>query len=147
MKTKPSHAHKLGIGQGDTHIKEIKTRQKPDTIYDFNAWVSYVEKWQISGPLPISIKVLWKSTGSRMGIFVEARLRTVDPIVYKFHKCQYPVEVEIIKYVPSARPNRSTDRWLRAVCRELYLHELDEWIFIDGKRRFNPHSAGAGKRL
>lgn len=41
---------------------------------------------------------------------------------------------------PTSQPCEASVGWVRSILRWMYLHELDEWIRIDGAALFDPHA-------
>jgi hypothetical protein len=123
---------KLGIGVSDTHVQLQDLRSGHDSKEDLRAWIKYIRQWKVGGPLPI---ILWADMDDGFPrVQVNAILETWG--VGKGHQ---DMEIRVSRLTPTKRPDRYSTRWVRAICRELYLHELDEWISIGKKRKYNPH--------
>lgn len=122
--------------------QSTRIRKPGDTWDDYLIWGSYLRQYAIGGPLIVSFIAVWtaieKASSVKktvMGVHIMAKMHSFD----RDNRLE-KAEVELSRYAHSSRPNRYSPRWLRAIARELYLHELDEWLLIDGKRRFDPHA-------
>ena len=70
----------------------------------------------------------------------EARELAVGEPLARNRPSEIYLSVEVM--LPTDAPCEATDRWVRAHVRWLLLHELDEFIVINGVRQFDPHRDG-----
>lgn len=135
------------IDVGDVAVgKPLKYRRKPDTWDDLEAWKKHLSNLRIGGCLPITFNAAFEPRNGKnkegfLGvcwdrIYIRATMSVLDadtPDVIR------TVAIGITRYAPSARPDKTTNRFLRAMCRELYLHDLDEWLAKAGMNEYYPH--------
>lgn len=104
---------------------------------DYEAWKRFIARWQVPAhcPVPMELEVSWVHKSRAV---LHAHLRALDAAVDNpgFKMKEYSVS----QMLPTVRPVAvASDRWLRALLRWWWCHELDEWLRIDGKRVFDPH--------
>lgn len=104
---------------------------------DLKAWEEFLARWSVELPIKIAVMALAN------GPVVYMRMSSAQPDA----RCPNPrhanttyLTVDIP--VPTAQPDESSARWVRALLRWLVLHELDEFIKVDGERVFDPHRGG-----
>jgi hypothetical protein len=93
-------------------------------------WRALVAKTKVGGLLPITFEV---ETFSPLDISIKAYMRVPDRDG-PYNSLEQP-QIRCRRVV-HGEPEASV---LRALARELYLHELDEWFLVDGVRLYDPH--------
>ncbi len=90
-------------------------------------WRDFGNTVKIDGPIPITFEFHEFGTVGQISCWVRASIRLVDGgTASEISKRQ-----EVF-----GEPDINQ---LRALAREVYLHELDEWISVGGCRMFDPH--------
>jgi hypothetical protein len=112
-------------------------------VYDLNAWQVYLNGWRILRPM--RIRLTMKSNGAEGIMVLDARMHEARELIEGFPSpkqtpSQILLSVEVM--LPTDAPCAATDEWVRAHLRWLLLHELDEFIEVNGVRRFDPHRDG-----
>lgn len=126
------------IRPGSIGAKVASSRDN-DTEADLEAWTQFLDRWTLDGQLPADITA--KLTAGK-SIVINFDILASDVKTYgndppnEHHGISLGVEM----LAPTARPCESSKYWIRAVLRWMYVHELDEWIMIDGQRPFDPHN-------
>lgn len=52
------------------------------------------------------------------------------------------IDISVEVLAPTIFPDDRSDEWIRAIVRWLVLHEVDEFIRVDGQRKYDPHQPG-----
>ncbi len=97
-------------------------------MIDEAAWKNFVAQWEVKGPLPVTLDV----KGEVLILTTRGPSPTyIDPLVEDIVHHRFKI--------PMPRPDQTSVTWIRDMLRDVYLHELDEWIHVGGLRIFDPH--------
>lgn len=124
------------IRAGDVGIFLSPPVKAQDAPADYAAWGMYLAKWRIDRPMRITLEAIPN------GPAVFIRIGSWQPQARPTRMDDPDVHLQIDVLVPSPTPDKNSDRWVRALLRWLVCHELDEWIKVDGERKFDPHANG-----
>lgn len=99
--------------------------------YSLKTWLSHLKSWKVGGRL----KVVFDAYEDRLNqaVFITATIDTEDV------RTGNTVPITITKPAPTQTPDVFANSWIRDLLKELYIHELDEQIIINGDRVFDPH--------
>jgi predicted house-cleaning noncanonical NTP pyrophosphatase (MazG superfamily) len=108
----------------------------PAVAADVVAWDSWLTAWHVTRPLRFKLSA--HSNGARVFIRIESE----QPDAALPEAARRPIQLRVDVAVPSAAPDETSPRWLRALLRWFVLHELDHWIYVNGECIFDPHRDG-----
>jgi hypothetical protein len=119
------------IRPGDVGIRLLPPSPEFKAYYhNLAKWQDFCCAWEVKGP--IGVYVVAERRGNSVAIIV--RGRSIDATIPGA-----PIDLNIEVLAPSAEPDENSNRWMRALLRWFYCHELDEFIHVDGVRIFDPH--------
>lgn len=128
------------IRPGDVGVRSLRQQLgKVDAAtpkHDLEAWLEFLRRWRVVMPIRIELDALSN------GPIVYMRMTSTQPDSRRGKRDDTMTYLTIDIPVPSPKPDEHSARWVRALLRWLVLHELDEFIEVDGDRVFDPHRGG-----
>lgn len=124
----------------DTMLEGFGKEYRGLTHEGAKRWEAACKRFKIGGAMPVTYRIdlreTWFGSGEEVYLCASTMLPDADPMNHTYRTV---VEILATKKVPAMLSDENMFQIMRQAARDLYLHELDEQIRVDGKDVFNPH--------
>lgn len=103
-------------------------------VGDLSKWLGLLDRVEVTGPVDIGLGLTWKPRGP---MFVAAALCLYPSVVER--DSGNSVMTRAHRALPVWQGEDAALAFIRQQVHDVYAHEADESIIVDGRRPFDPH--------